>query len=93
MRSSPRLPHALCSLRSPALSRPAFEPPPVLERPKQMAQRLRSFMHQQKGVQLREDAKRALPRLSPALQVGVSHLSPRLSSHVSPHTCPRPRLC
>ena len=39
--------------------------------PRDMAQRLRSFMHQQKGVQLREDAKRSLPRLSPALQVEV----------------------
>lgn len=39
--------------------------------PRDMALRLRSFMHQQKGVQLREDAKRAMPRLSPALQVEV----------------------
>ena len=34
-----------------------------------LARRLRSFMHQQKGVQLREDAKLALPHLSPALQI------------------------
>ena len=39
--------------------------------PLEMAQRMRSFMHQQKGVQLRENAKRALPNLSPALQVEV----------------------
>lgn len=39
--------------------------------PTELARRLRRFMHQQKGVQLREDAKLALPHLSPALQVEV----------------------
>ena len=40
----------------------------------QFAQRLRRFMHQQKGVQLREDAKLALPQLSPALRVEIMML-------------------
>ena len=40
--------------------------------PKDMAQRMRSYMHQQKGVLLREDAKRALPFLSPSLQIEVT---------------------
>ena len=43
----------------------------VHELPSELARRLRRFMHQQKGVQLREDAKLALPHLSPALQVEV----------------------
>jgi L-fucose mutarotase/ribose pyranase (RbsD/FucU family) len=43
----------------------------INELPIDMALRLRSFMHQQKGVQLQEDAKRALPRISPVLQVEV----------------------
>ena len=43
----------------------------INELPKDMAFRLRSFMHQQKGVQLQSDAKRTLPRISPALQVEV----------------------
>ena len=37
--------------------------------PKEMAQRMRSYMHQQRGVLLREDAIRTLPNLSPALQI------------------------
>ena len=40
----------------------------------QFAQRLRRFMHQRKGVQLREDAKLALPQLSPALRVEIMML-------------------
>jgi len=43
----------------------------INELPKDMAFRLRSFMRQQKGVQLQSDAKRTLPRISPALQVEV----------------------
>ena len=39
--------------------------------PKNLAHRMRAYMHQQKGVLLREDAKQALPLLSPALQIEV----------------------
>jgi hypothetical protein len=36
-----------------------------------MAQRLRRYFHQQRGAQLREEARQALPHLSPALQIEV----------------------
>ena len=37
--------------------------------PKEMARRMRSYLHQMRGVMLSEEAKNALPLLSPALQV------------------------
>jgi len=39
--------------------------------PSEMAERMRRFLHQQRGVQVREDAKLALPHLSSALQIEV----------------------
>jgi len=39
--------------------------------PQEMAQRLRSFMHQQKDALVRDDAMRALPLLSTPLQIEV----------------------
>jgi hypothetical protein len=39
--------------------------------PRELAHKTRTYMHQQKGVLLREDAKQALPLLSPALQIEI----------------------
>ena len=41
------------------------------ELPKEMGRRLREYLHQMKGTQLQEYASRALPSLSPALQIEV----------------------
>lgn len=51
--------------------------------PKEMAQRLRAYLHQQKGVQFRENAARALPLLSAPLQVEVAlHVHSQWLDHV-----------
>jgi len=39
--------------------------------PKEMGRRMREYLHQQQGVQLREHSAKALPRLSTALQIEV----------------------
>ena len=39
--------------------------------PTKLAKRMRTYLHQQKGVMLREEAKRSLPLLSTALQIEV----------------------
>ena len=39
------------------------------EVPKEMARRMREYLHQMKGAQLQEHAARSLPSLSPALQI------------------------
>ena len=41
--------------------------------PDEMARRLREYLHQQKAAQLGKYAEKAIPVLSPALQVEVRH--------------------